>query len=535
MPSPLSDRVLRRLTPALLLLAACLPASAADDTPKTATAADFEAAIARLEKLDPSAPQALNARLQYAGFLTDSTTGDCHARLDAAQAQLDAVSARPAAQILLPLGAARLKGGAYKIHAARADCMVMQRIDELHKALDAARDATRLYRDGLDYQSAAIMQFNTAATLRALGDNDGAITALNDTIALDRAFGFRDDGKDNLTLLQHWQGGDESDTHITELMRDFPTRTADFKFAWTPGDSQMAIAATETNLVAGQVVQSNASITVPRQLRPQRNGWAVHYDSSAKARLDLGHWPTPGDPLLERFTAYLLAIAVLETPDYSVMATGDFDTVKNPETYSRDLATEMVGAFGTPAQSDTATMAKALTRNLKTVLLPYYLATNTAQNHSLQTATWAGAKLEQGVWYQMTAPLLLPGVGLGQYFLVTHDIAFSYARDAAKTCAEIVIRATPVPADMAKAHTEMSSVFRMPDFDALHYWSSITARLVVRPATLEPVISDIRKSWYVAVDAGPKADPTVSSERVVTTMTYTGGASTASRPIGVTQ
>jgi hypothetical protein len=64
----------------------------------------------------------------------------------------------------------------------------------------------------------------------------------------------------------------------------------------------------------------------------------------------------------------------------------------------------------------------------------------------------------------------------------------------------------------------MSSMFHMPDFDALHYWSSINMRLVVRPDTLEPVLSDMRKSWYIAVAGAPKkSEPVISSERVVTT------------------
>jgi hypothetical protein len=489
-------------------------------------ASDFEAAIARLEKPDPQAPEALNARLQYADFLADDTSGDCAARLDTAQAQLDAVAARPATQIVLPQGPAKLKSSAYKIAAARADCDAASRTAELHKALDAARDAARLYRDGLDYQSAAIMQFNVAATLHALGDNQAALAALEAVIAMDKEFGFRDDGQDNIRLLQHWRGGDESDAAIAGLMKDFPSpRNAEFKFAWASHDGQMDIAATETNLTGGAVVQSHGAIALQRHVSPHQMGWAVRYDTAAKASLDLGHWPANPDIPLQRFTAYMLAIAVLETPDYTVTATGDFDDVPNAQTYSNALAAEVAGAFGTPAPDEgDAAAARTLARNIKPAILPLYLETDAAENYSLETATWAGARLEQGTWYQMTAPLLLPGVGLGQYFLVTHNIAFSYARpvpcapdDAAKSCAEIVIHATPDPSDFAKVHVQMSSMFHMPDFDALHYWSSFNMRLVVKPATLEPVLSDVRKSWYVAVAAAPESAPVVSSERVVTT------------------
>ena len=514
-----------------MLAASTARAATPQTTSKTASAADFEAAIARLEQRDPQDPQALNARLQYAGFLTDSTTGDCHARLDAAQAQLDVVVARHAALVLLPLGPAQLQGGAYNIHAARANCDSANRTEELNKALDAARGAARAYRDGLDYQSAAVMQFNIAATLHALGDSDAAITALQTTIATDREFGFRDDAQDNIRTLQHWQGDDESDAKIAELMQDFPAspRTAEFKFAWAESDSLMDISAFETNLTGGDIVQSTGQIALQRTVRHDRLGWAVLYDASAKAQLDLGRWPADPDILLQRFSAYLLILAILETPDYSVNLTGDFNAVKNPDKFSAALSAEVAGAFGAavPVENASAGTSKALAQDLRTVLKPGFVQAITAQKHALETATWTGAKLEQGAWYRMQAPLLLPGLALGQYFLVTHDIAFSYARqvacthdDTAKSCAEIVIHATPEPKDMARAHVEMSSLFHMPDFDALHYWSSINMRLVVKPGTLEPIVSDMRKSWYVSVDSGPKTDPVVSSERVVTTMSY---------------
>ena len=360
------------------------------------------------------------------------------------------------------------------------------------------------------------MQFNVAATLHALNDNQAAIIALQTVIAMDKEFGFQGDAQDNIRLLQHWLGEDESDARIAELMKDFPAaRTAELKFAWGPSDAQMDIAATETNLTAAQIVQSSGTIALQRHVRQDRLGWAVSYDTTAKASLDLGQWPANGDIPLQRFTAYLLAIALLETPNYKVTSIGDFQDVTNPENFRTALAAEVSAAFGAPAPDEggNAGVSKALAQNLKTGVQPGYLDTNTAQKYSLETATWAGAKLEQGTWYQMTAPLLLPGLGLGQYFMVTHNIDFSYARpvpctpqDTDKACAEIVVHATPDPADMAKAHVQMSSTFHMPTFDALHYWSSINMRLVVRPDTLEPILSDMRKSWYVAVDgARPKA------------------------------
>ena len=497
----------------------------------TATAGDFEAAITRLSALDPAAPQALNARLQYADFLVNSTSGDCHARLDAAQAQLDQVASRPEARILLPLAQARLDGGAYGIHAARAGCDAPARDGELRKALDAARAAEHGYRDGLDYASAAVMQFNVAATLRALGDNQASITALQTAIAMDKEFGFRDDAQDNIRLLTHWQGGDESDAHIAELMKAVPApATAAFNFVWRESEANETIAATQTNLIEGKAVESSGHITLARHVRADATKWAVWTDP-ATADIAMGAWPT-GQDAMKRLTAYMLALTLLETPKFTVAKNGDFDDVKDAKPFSDALVKEVATRLGIvapvagPNGNSDASPSNMLAKNFTKALQPDFLENNVGEKYSLETAAWTGAKLEQGVWYKMTAPLFLPALGLGHY-LITHDIEFSFARavacapgDAAKDCAEIVIHATPERHDFNHVQMDLSSILHMPDFDSLRIWSGTDMRLVVRQQTLEPVLSDVRRSWYAAIDQTPKAEPIVASERVVTALAY---------------
>jgi hypothetical protein len=58
-----------------------------------------------------------------------------------------------------------------------------------------------LYRDALDYQSTAVMQFNVAATYRQLGDANNALSALETAVAMDRQYGLRQDAEDNAGLL----------------------------------------------------------------------------------------------------------------------------------------------------------------------------------------------------------------------------------------------------------------------------------------------------------------------------------------------
>ena len=507
------------------VMAACAPDTPPPAGPQAqAGAGDFENAITRLEQRDPTSPEALNARLQYADFLADASTGDCAKRLDTAEAQLDAVAARPQLAILLPQGRAKVESGRYKIHAARADCDASRRADELQLALEAAEQAVGLYRDALDYQSAAIMQFNIAVARHDLGDNDAAIQALEAAIAMDRDYGFRDDAEDNTSLLLKWRGQDDSDAHVADLMKDFPARVAEFKFDWSESDADVAIDAHEANLIGQQTVESSGTIQLKRHVRQDSRSWKVSYDP-AQPTVSLGEWPAKND-IARRFTGYMLAVALLETPGFAVYRNGDFEGIHDLRDFSTTVTAQASTRFGVsaPENSQATGASKALEQNLKAVLETTYVQAEAAQAYSVQTATWIGAKLEQGVWYQMSAPLALPGLGMGQ-FLVTHDIEFSYARNvpcgaggAAPDCAEIVVHATPDPKDLKEARDQIASSFHMPSSDPLHYWSTIDMRLVVKPGTLVPYVTDIRRHWHVALDGGE--DPVISSERVVTTTTY---------------
>jgi tetratricopeptide (TPR) repeat protein len=493
--------------------------------------ADFEKTIARLEQQDPQAPQALNARLEYADLLTDTTTasssGDCKARLDAAQAQLDVLATRPALTVLLPLGPARLANDAYKIHAARAECDAPGRAGELQRALEAARHAASLYRAALDYQSAAVMQFNVAVTLHDLGDQDAAIVALQSALAMDRDFGFKDDAQDNTKLLLHWQGKDESDAAVAGLMKDFPARSVELKFNWSESDADVAIDASESNVIDGKIVQSHGAVVLKRQVRADLRSWTVSY-TPGTVTADLGQWQGKNADVLRRFTAYLLTSALLRAPRIEVYHTGDFEYVHDPLEFGEALSAQVSARLGEPApsQSEATGASRPIAQNLESVFLPQYVQSDAMETYNVETATWAGAKLEQGVWYQMTAPLFLPGMGMGQ-FLVTHNIEFSYTRqvpctaaDTGRTCVEIVLHATPDAKDLDEARAQVARRLKLASVDALHHWSTINIRLVVKPDTLVPYLSDTRRYWYVALDAALKNDPVISSERVVAATTY---------------
>ncbi len=140
------------------------------------------------------------------------------------------------------------------------------------------------------------------------------------------------------------------------------------------------------------------------------------------------------------------------------------------------------------------------------------LEAETAENYALETATWIGATLEQGIWYEISAPLTLPGF---RWLVVQHRIAFAFTRlvpctagAAAQACVEIVIRATPD----AQALQDDSH-----DASPLHYAASIEARIVTDPATLLPYAREERVSWHLAAgrDKG-----ILQSEHLVSTTSY---------------
>ena len=137
-------------------------------------ARSFETQIARLDALDPRSPDALEAHLRYAGYLTQVQGPSCGERLSAAQAQLESARRNVALAVILPQGLAQAADVDYRIQTALASCGdasdTARRDAELHAALASAQRAAELYRDTFDYPAMLTMQFNAACTYRSLGN-----------------------------------------------------------------------------------------------------------------------------------------------------------------------------------------------------------------------------------------------------------------------------------------------------------------------------------------------------------------------------
>jgi tetratricopeptide (TPR) repeat protein len=517
----------RLLLTAVALIAAGMAACAPTAPNKDINAADFEAGIARLEQDDPQSPEALNARLEYADFLSQQTGDDCRERLAAAQSQVDIVTARPAIHVL-PLGPARIANVEYKIHLARATCAGDARRDELQKALEAAEQAVNLYRDALDYQSAAIMQFNVAAAYHELGD-DAAVPALESAIAMDREYGFRDDAEDNTRLLLGWKGGTASDSDVAALMKDFPARSAQFKFHWSSTDADIAVNVDDTSMIDGKIVRSRGSVGLTRHVRAGPAGWTVS-NEAGKSSYEMADWPADAKKS-QWSTIYFVARTLLQAPTIDIGKEGDFVSVAGPQAFGTNLATkvstQISDQLGESASDAPPGSADAAMRDLGPAFSQDFIDASAMQDYGLTTGTWIGAKLEQGVWYQMSTPLFLPGLGLGHYF-IQYDVNFAFTRQVPckaeapeRLCAEIVVHATP-DADALKAALDQAGrQIKIADNQSLQSWSVTDLRLVVDPDTLLPYIDDTRQYWYEALHgAVQKSDPVIESMRTVSTSVY---------------
>ncbi len=495
-------------------------------------ASQFEATIGRLSRADPASPASLDAELAYAGYLLSAVPGStCGDRLNLAQEQIGSVAANPKTRVMFPDGWALVSDLEFRQHLARAACLgKVDGRDELFAALEAARRAVMLYRKEFDYHSMVVMQFDSAVTLHQLGDEAAALAALEEALRMDREYGFRDDARENYELLLTWRGEPAGPMQVANRMRDFPRRRATFKFGWHATDARVALDRRRVCLRDDQIAYSRAAAVFGGRISAgQGGGWTVSY-AHRLAAYEPGVWPIRQRTKLPQLVFSPAPLAAL---DFKVSATGDFDGVTDSKSFAARLSARTAALIraGSPSGHDGASATQDALDTAAQAVSPGMLEAETAENYQLQTAMWIGATLEQGVWYEMSAPMLLPGA---PRFAVPERIEFAFTRlvpctagAAERRCVEIVIHATPDQTTVNNLLADMRGA--SPDYRYMDYAASIDARIVVDPMTL---FSYAREEWiYCYVSAGKRADDKIlQSEHLVSTTQYTAPAAHAPIP-----
>jgi tetratricopeptide (TPR) repeat protein len=521
--------ILRPISAALvafLLGWASFTAAAAESSDDSPTPKDFEDAIAALDKIDPNAPAALAARLEYADVLAGSAGDDCRQRLDEAQSILDGVDARPAFVVAFPGGRARVENTEYRVHLALASCggNPPNRDSELREAIGAAQRAVELYRDALDYQSAAISQFNAANTHRLLGDDELSIAALEIAIDMDREYGFRQDAEDNSRLLRRWRSGDGADAESAAGgMQDFPPRSVALKFGWTPCDADAEIHLDFSRAAADKVDRASGTATVKSHIRKNHRPWLESYEpittvndadvkSSGAADLSL--------------LAVLFMRGLRQHPDIVVSHNGDLLEVEDSRKVARQLsaATRALIRDRAPAGEIAARLSMRAGDEVNVAFAPDTIEAKAEEDYSLATGAWIGATLDQGVWYRMSAALIMPGI---DNVLLPNDMEFAYTRNvrctadsAAPACVEIVLHATPQEKPLGQWLEQLALTLQLPRGRSVHYWSTSYLRIVTDPNTLMTYATDARRYWYVSAGSADPNGATTASETIVSTFVY---------------
>jgi tetratricopeptide (TPR) repeat protein len=491
--------------------------------PHPPVAADYQANIAALSRLDANSPATLDSRLDYADFLIEQDPGPCGQRLDLAQSQLDSVTRNPATQVVFPRGWARTAALEYRIHRGRALCNAAPtvRAQELHSAITATQRAVALYREAFDYSSMAVAQFNVAVTYQELGQTADAIAALQTAIQIDREFGLRADAQDNYRSLLTWMKEPADAEQVAQRMSDFPSRSITLKFAWSPSDATVTIDDTHAKLVDDTVLQTHISPQLERRVRSQTDGWVVYYAAS-DGPVDFGVWPREspgGDGPVGVFAPTLVRL-----PAFELSPAGDFEGVEgvtNLDAFAATLTADAQAQIRerAPAGPRVPQLLDQAVRAAKTVFTPDVIEDEVAEDYELETAMWIGATLQQGAHYQLIAPLELRGT---RDLFIDHSLDFSFTREVpcpgavAKQCAELIVRATPLEEALRQAFSQLPSSAAGP----LRYSSSTAVRIVIDPKTLQPYLRDTQRYWYATLGKDVPSGVVLESERSVIQSVY---------------
>jgi hypothetical protein len=503
---------------AAALWAASMPLCAAGptgvSTKDEVLAKQFTDAIDSSNAQDPQSPDTLNTRLGFADFLAKSEGGDCHMRLENAQNQLDTARASQAG-IALPFALAREAALDYQIHVGHASCesSAVSRNQELRAAVESARHAVDLYRDEFDAVSMATMQFNVAVTDHELGEDSAAVAALQTAIKMDREYGFRDDANDNYQVLLQWDGQPAGPDEVAALMKDFPQRSTSLSFGWFDSKADLTLTLDYEQLSEGGMLSMHGMTAAERRVRGRHDGWTVSFEPRG-TRYEINKWPAD-ESLVQGIVVSLTRMPV-QFHDFNLARGGNFAQSTAALKFYSNMHSDVKAVTEFLAQNNTSAR---LTRRIRSDSWKYSdsIEALVAEAYGIETGTWIGASLDQGVWYDMRVPLSLP---LEPGLFVTHQIEFAFTRQVPCTagssdeaCVEIVLRATPDPEELKRLLMNVSESMNLSHNVALQLSSDTYLRLVTDPTTLQCYESDIRRLSYWTIKGTQYHHPMIETER----------------------
>jgi hypothetical protein len=260
----------------------------------------------------------------------------------------------------------------------------------------------------------------------------------------------------------------------------------------------MTLQITHASIVDVKVIHANASRAYLRQIRAADEGWVVSY-TPTDHQADPGPWPQEADS--PQGPLGMFRPTLLQFPTLDLSKSGAFKGAEDLVTFAARLAHDAQAAIRTPPPAGTRTpkLIDEAVYAAQVEFTPAVIGNEVSETYGLETAMWIDATLRQGVGYELTVPLSLPGV---PHVIVEDRLQFVFTREvpcssalAVPSCVELVVRATPLEQPLQEVLTGI----QLPRRSALHYASSIVMRLIVDPQTLKPYLRDTHRYWYVTV------------------------------------
>lgn len=525
-----------RWTAAWALAAAALAASAqepAGEPDFDAQVAAFRERIAALDAVDPLQPEVLDQRIDFARLLHGASQRECLPQLATAEQVLaPALGATASATIAWPDGPGDALALLQTIQNSQGLCASDEPASRaaFESAIKTGTRAVDVLRDNWDYEEMAIAQFNIAFARYQLGDVDGALRDLEQVLAWDQEFGFRDELKTDYATWLRWRDGKDPDAdEVDRFVTSFNPTKARFRFAWKPHRSQWSTEAWRANLKNGAF--SEATIRYETKVEVTREGddWVVATILDDVPTIQTQNSAGPVN-VPERMQALISGLTAA-LPEMVIAPDGTFKSLRNLEQHRADLLREVKRAVADSPKAPTGPAAAEAERAVEKFLSPELLTTLAAAQWDIAVAAWIDGELDHGDWYTATFAEPLPGftdkpVSKTMEFKVSRWLPCAPGR--APQCVEVLVKITPDDKAMSEAVVDFVSRIMPAGSQAeikdallnVDFKFDVRYRLLTEPDTLRPWALEERKYLYASSLENGKRSVQVRRERTVETGRY---------------
>ena len=516
-------------------------ASASEAQPEsTVPAPDFDAQvkgfrdrIAALDAIDPLQPQVLNERIDFARSLYAASLQDCLPHLETAEKVLAPVlSAASSATIAWPDGPGDALSLQQSIQNAKGQCAKDEPASRaaFQAAIQTGTRAVEVLRDNWDFEEMAVAQFNIAFARYELGDVDAALRDLEQVLAWDQEFGFRDELETDYATWLRWRDAEEPDPdEVDRFVTSFNQTKARFEFDWQPHRSHWSTEASRADLRNGAFSESTMRYATKVDVSRDGEDWVVATILDAVPTYQ-AHGSAVSVNVPERLQSLVAGLAGA-LPEMVIAPDGTFKSLRNLEQHRDNLLRDVKRMLAEGSKGAASPSAADAERAIEAFLSPELLTTLASAQWDITVAAWIDGELDHGDWYTTTFAAPLPGftdkpISKTMEFKVSRWLPCGPA--GAPQCVEVLVKITPDAEAMADAivdfiarimpaasQAEMKVALLNVDFEF-----DVRYRIVTEPDTLRPWSIEERKYLYASSLEKGKRIVQARRERTVETGSY---------------